>query len=167
MINSLTEDDFLLGGDHEIIEIDESKFEDFWIVGMIQRTKKIKTKAKINSIQKCYFEIVDNRNTETIHRIIKKHIKKGSNVYSDSWKSYCGIEKYGLKHKKVNHSKKNNRLQKMKIHTNTIESVWNALKLNLPRQNRNKKFIQKYLLQYMWYQKHKDNTWKAFINCLK
>ena len=71
MINSLTEDDFLLGGDHEIIEIDESKFEDFWIVGMIQRTKNIKNKAKINSIQKCYFEIVDNRNTDTIHRIIK------------------------------------------------------------------------------------------------
>ncbi|CAG8667465.1 8385_t:CDS:2 [Cetraspora pellucida] len=92
--------------DHEIIEIDENKFEHFWIVGIIQHTKNIKNKAKINSIQKCYFEIVENRNTETIYRIIKKRIKKGSNVYTDSWKSYCDIEKYGIKHKQVNHSKK-------------------------------------------------------------
>ncbi|CAG8836264.1 10324_t:CDS:1, partial [Cetraspora pellucida] len=53
-----------------------------------------------NSQKKCYFEIVENRNTETLHKIIQKHIKKGSVVYSNSWPSYCGIEKYGLKHKR-------------------------------------------------------------------
>jgi hypothetical protein len=75
-INSLTDDDFLFGGFNIKVEIDESKFrknEDFWVLGIIERTEE----------KKCYFEVVENINTETLTKIIKKHVKSGSIVYTD------------------------------------------------------------------------------------
>jgi hypothetical protein len=75
-INSLTNNDTLLGGFNIKVEVDESKFrknEDFWVVGLIERTEE----------KKCYFEVVENRNTETLTKIIKKHVKPGSIVYTD------------------------------------------------------------------------------------
>ena len=56
MINSLQDNDFLLGRDRIIVEADESLFNDFWVVGIVERTKE----------KKCYFEIVKDSYTLTL-----------------------------------------------------------------------------------------------------
>ena len=68
-----------------------------------------------------FFKVVDNRNTDTIRKIIKKHIKSGSKIYSDSWKGYQKLDELGMKHVRINHSKRNIEYLKRKIHSNTIE----------------------------------------------
>ena len=73
MINSLQEDDFLLGEDRIICEADESLFNNFWVMGIVKRTKE----------KKCYFEIVKDRNTSTLRQIIKDYIKPKSIVFTD------------------------------------------------------------------------------------
>ncbi|CAG8827662.1 8447_t:CDS:1, partial [Dentiscutata erythropus] len=69
-------DDKILGGKGIIVEIDKSKFEDLWIVGITERTRN----------KKCYFEVVKNCNYSTLFKFIKEHIKPGSTLYSDCWK---------------------------------------------------------------------------------
>jgi hypothetical protein len=111
VINTLAEDDEIIGRNRIICEIDESLFNNFWIIGSIERTKE----------KKMFFEVVDNRNTDTIRKIIKKHIKPGSKIYSDSWKGYQKLEELGMKHIRINHSKRNIEYLKRKIHSNGIE----------------------------------------------
>ncbi|CAG8639289.1 1104_t:CDS:2, partial [Scutellospora calospora] len=62
--------------------------------------------------------ITDDRNQETLKRIIKKHVKRNSIIHTDSWKGYYHLESLGYIHKRVNHSRK--RLQG-RIHSNSIE----------------------------------------------
>ncbi|RIB27877.1 hypothetical protein C2G38_2159525 [Gigaspora rosea] len=98
-INSLTPENEIIGGSKIIVEIDESLFDNFWIVGGIERTKK----------RKMFFVVVDNRNTEALTRIIKLHVKPGSTIYTDAWCGYQNLESLGMKHIRTNHSKPNPR----------------------------------------------------------
>ena len=113
VINTLVEDDFIIGRNKVICEIDESLFYNFWLIRSIERTKE----------KKIFFVVVDNRNTDTIRAIIKKYIKPGSKIYSDSWKGYSRLEELGMKHVRINHSKRNIEYLKRKIHSNTIEGI--------------------------------------------
>ena len=104
IISFLTEEDEVLGGNKVIVEIDESKFEDLWVVGITER----------NGNKKCYFEVVRNRNYATLYQFIRKHIRPGSTVYSDSWKGYNNLKSLNIKHIRVNHSKHYTPQQKIK-----------------------------------------------------
>src|SRR5437868_642411 len=55
-INSLQEDDFVIGSDRIICELDESKFNDIWIIGGVERNVK----------RKCFFVVAKDRNASTI-----------------------------------------------------------------------------------------------------
>ena len=83
----------MLGGNGQIIEIDESLFakvkhnkgkdlkrKTVWVFGMRERDSN-----------KCYFEIVPDRERTTLLSIIFKHVRPHSIMYSDSWSSYGDI----------------------------------------------------------------------------
>ncbi|CAG8793124.1 3875_t:CDS:1, partial [Acaulospora morrowiae] len=82
VIETLSDDDSIIGGNGIVVEIDESKFsrgketEGIWVVGGVERTDK----------RKCFFKVVDQRNAETIRDIVSKHIKPGSIVVTDYWR---------------------------------------------------------------------------------
>jgi transposase-like protein len=158
VIKSLDINDEILGGNGVIVEIDESKFSNFWVVGITERTGN----------KKCYFEVVNNRNYLTLFKFIRKHVRPGSTVYSDCWKGYNNLDKLNIKHIRINHSKQVSQQQKIRrIHTNTIEGTWNALKLSILKDKRRIGIIEPYLKEYSWRRKHKQNLWEAFLSCLK
>lgn len=61
---------------------------------------------------------------KTLHEFIHANVAKDSIVYTDTWKSYKGLE--GYTHESVNHSVKE--YVREKAHTNGIESFWALLK---------------------------------------
>ena len=152
--NSLVEEDFLLSRNRVIVEIDESLFKDFWVVGIVERTKE----------KKCYFEVVKDRNTSTLRRIIEAHVKSKSIVFTDCWKAYQ-LQGLDIIHRKVNHSRAQG--ETFGIHTNTIEGCWNGLKVIISERNRNKESIKEYILEFCWHRKYRDNLWSAFLEALK
>ena len=154
VINTLEDDDMIIGGKNIIVEIDESKFKDFWVVGGVERTKE----------QKCFFVVVEDRNTTTLRRIIKKHVKPESFVFTDSWKGYQ-LEGLNLIHRRVNHSR--NVIETFGIHTNHIEGTWAGLKTIISEKNRGQDKIEKHLLEFVWRRKHRENVWQAFIDIIK
>lgn len=136
-----------IGGRNKIVEIDETKIgkrkynrghkvEGSWVIGGIERST-LKNKIK-NENKRLFMCPIPKRNAENIEKIISKYIKKGTTVYTDLWKGYKNINKLGYKHGTVNHSE-HFKDPITKVHTNNIESLWNAVKQSIPIRNRNKK----------------------------
>lgn len=86
---------------------------------------------------KCFFQIVESRDRENLLPIIYKHCQKDTVIFSDKWSSYNDIARLNskFKHYTVNHSlhfvepvKVQIGDASVKVHTNGIESDWNACK---------------------------------------
>ena len=71
--------------------------------------------------------VVQNREKSTLQPIVEKHVRKGSNVYTDELISYWGLdEKFA--HQVINHAEK---YVDGNIHTNGLENFWSLLKRTL------------------------------------
>ena len=99
--------------------------------------------------------------------LISKHIAPGSIVRTDLWKGYAGLDaELDVKHETVNHSLffKD---PSTGVHTNSIESTWNALKVRMEPKCRIKDGMDDRLMEFIWRRKNTSNLWKAFIETLK
>ena len=108
---------------------------------------------------------VEKRNKETLHELIKRHVKKNSIIYTDKWKGYIGISELGYTHGVVNHS-----IgfidESTGIHTNTIEGSWTAIKRTIPVRNRTKSLIQPFLNIFMFNRSVLNNRFRKIIEIL-
>jgi len=74
----------------------------------------------------------------------------GSIIWSDEWAAYRGLAQLGYVHQTVNHS-----IQYVNpangVHTNNIESRWNAAKAKFKRMfGVHREFIPEYLDEHVW-----------------
>ncbi|CAG8558887.1 6850_t:CDS:2, partial [Scutellospora calospora] len=93
-----------------------------------------------------FFVIIDNRNTDTIRAIIKNILNLDQKYILIG---YSKLEELGMKHIRINHSKRNVEYLKRKIHSNTIKGTWAALKKFIPKYNRRKDKIKPYLKEFI------------------
>lgn len=165
--NALDFEDTIIGGEGIIVEIDETKMgkrkfhrghhvEGAWVLGGIEKTAE----------KKIFLIKVPDRSSNTLLEIITKHVRPGSIIYTDMWKAYNGISKHGYGHGTVNHSLiyKN---PVTGVHTNTIEGIWNGLKMQIRPRNRNKECIDRHLSECIWRRKHKKDLWEGFLKALE
>ncbi len=106
------------------------------VLGMLERNGKLVA------------QVVQNTRQETIEPIIKNHIKKGSNVFTDEWHAYKDLHK-NFNHKITNHSIK--QYVNGKATTNSIEGFWSHLKkgINGTYHWISKKHTQKYIDEFV------------------
>jgi transposase-like protein len=167
IIDTLEDESEKIGGNDIIVEIDESKFgrrkyhrgkrvEGVWVIGGVEKTED----------KRCFLKVVEKRNHETIKELIERYVEKGSIVRTDCWKGYNGIDKLGVTHQTINHSI-NFTDPETGVNTNTIEGIWNGIKLQIAPRNRNKELIENHLLEYIWRKKHKNDLWYSFIDALR
>lgn len=167
VIDTLQDDNNIIGGEGIIVEIDESKFgrrkyhrgriiEGVWVFGGIERTKE----------KKCFVKVVHDRTAKTLHDIILKHVAPGSIIHTDLWKGYLGITELGMIHKTVNHSE-NFVDPNTGVHTNTIEGLWNGIKIQISSRNRTKDAITNHLLEYIWRKKNHNDPWAGLLHALR
>lgn len=90
-----------------------------------------------------YVKFIEDAGKKTLQDIIKGKIVLESEVYTDTWKSYRGLNDHGYRHRTINHdageyarvekaqrSKHKNTVPR-KIHINGIEGFWGYLKERL------------------------------------
>lgn len=82
------------------------------VMGLLERKGKVKAKV-IKSVDR-----------KTLHSEIKDNIEQGSNVYTDEWRSYQGLDNEYV-HEVINHSIE---YVRDNVHTNGIENFWTLLK---------------------------------------
>jgi transposase-like protein len=89
------------------------------VLGLLQRHGKGKSKVRLTTIQ--------NTSREDLQPIIRKNVKAGSEVYTDSHSGYEGLNDEYF-HEFVNHAEI---YARGKVHTNGLENFWSLLKLGL------------------------------------
>ena len=95
---------------------------------------------------KCFFITVQDRSAATLIPLIKKWILPGTRILSDCWKAYSSLVEEGYDHEMVSHSIEF--VSDTGIHTNNIESRWNAVKKLLPRYGMRKALYDSYFKEY-------------------
>lgn len=141
-----------IGGEDKIVEVDESMF-----------TKRKNNAGRILPQQwifggtcretgECFLVQVPDRSAETLMAEIKKHIKKSSTIYSDSWRAYKTneLEQAGFEHFKVNHNY-NFIDPETDAHTQNVERMWGSVKWrNKKHRGTARHHLESYLAEFMW-----------------
>lgn len=80
-----------------------------------------------------YVEFVKDADAKTLHDIIKGKIVLESEIYTDTWGSYKGLDEQGYYHEVIDHGKQQYVKKKRgkRIHINGIEGFWGYLKEKL------------------------------------
>ncbi|XP_064463371.1 uncharacterized protein LOC135374322 [Ornithodoros turicata] len=139
-----------IGGTNHVVEIDECKIgrrkyqrgrvvEGTWILGLID----VDTKELRLAI------CPDNkRDKNTLLALIDANVEKGTTIYTDCWKGYCGLSAEGFQHMTVNHQ-----YQFVDpdtgVTTNHIESQWRPLRHRLARGGVTSDNMAHHLTEYL------------------
>ena len=74
------------------------------------------------------------KSADTSLPLIRHHIKPGTIIYSDEWRSHLSIQNIGYHHDSVNHSV--TFVREDELHMNNIEGVHSLLKADLKKKMR-------------------------------
>jgi transposase-like protein len=85
------------------------------VMGFLERGGQVRT------------EIVPDRHTSTLQPVVKKHVRRGTALYSDELGGYKGLEKE-YDHQVINHAVK---YVDGRVHTNGLENFWALVKRGL------------------------------------
>ncbi len=120
-----------LGGDGEIVEIDETMVGGkrkgkrgrgaagkSVVFGMMERDGELMTK------------VVPNVRRATLHPIIEDNVEKGTSIETDELSSYGGLAHKGYKHDTVNHAA-GAYVSENGVTVNSIENFWRHLKCSI------------------------------------
>jgi transposase-like protein len=111
-------DETFIGGKARNMHANKRKdnpFEKAVVVGVLKRGGEVRA------------TVVENREKDTLQPLVEKHVRKGSNVYTDELLSYWGLsEKFA--HQVINHAEA---YVDGQVHTNGLENFWSLLKRSL------------------------------------
>ena len=156
------------------VEIDEAYFGPRRIKGKRGRGagRKVIVFGILKRRGKIYTQIINKVERQEVMPIVRRVVKSGSDIYSDSWRSYDALAVYGYNHKKVKHERDefvNNKNRQ--IHINGVESYWSWLKRRLAQFNgMRKKQFQRYLLESEWRFNHRftlENDLRGLLKQIK
>jgi transposase-like protein len=85
------------------------------VVGVLQRDGKVRT------------EVVKNRDSHTMHALVREHVEPGSSLTTDDYRGYWGLYKDYV-HQIVDHAET---YVDGQVHTNGIENFWSLVKRGL------------------------------------
>ena len=86
-----------------------------WVLGIYD------TEAKVGVVL-----YVVKRDKATLVPLIRQYVKEGSEIWTDGWAAYVGLNEFGYIHKTVNHSKEFRSADG--TCTNGVEGYWSRLK---------------------------------------
>lgn len=93
--------------------------------------------------------------TKVVRAVLEQHVAQGARLYTDQFRTYGKVSRWGFRHRQINHSK---RFARGKTHTQGIEGYWGHLKPTLVARHR--AVSPKYLPGYLAEAEHKHNTSK-------
>ena len=115
---------------------------------------------------KIWAKVVADVEAKTLMPLIRRRVKQGSVICSDTWKSYTGIAAKGYVHRLVEHGK-GEYTDKQGNHINGLEGFWGYLKRRLAAKGGiRKERLPLYLAEYVWRYNHRHLTIKQQLDKL-
>lgn len=98
---------------------------------------------------KVFARLVEDIEAKDLLPIIKRKVKSGSRICSDTWRAYTGLATRGYVHRTVEHREKE--YVKGKNHINGLEGFWGYLKRKLAAKGGvRRKYLYLFLAEYVW-----------------
>lgn len=114
---------------------------------------------------KVWAQLIAGVEARDLQPLIQKQVKKGSIVYSDTWRGYTGIAAKGYVHRLVEHGKEY--VSQQGNHINGLEGFWGYLKRKLAAKGGIRKSrLHLYLSEYVWRYNHRSETIKTKVDRL-
>ena len=111
-----------------------------------------------------FFEIVQDRRESTLLEVIKRKIRPGTTIMSDMHRSYMHLSEHNYAHFTVNHSE-NFVDPRTGSHTQTIESVWGALKHFLRSVGKHLgPHIEEYIAEFLYRRAHAGRLFDKILD---
>lgn len=99
---------------------------------------------------------VPDRKKTTLLPLIQQHIKAGSTIFSDEWKSYDCLAENDFEHHTVCHKREFVHWElidgvETKVHTNKIEGFWHIVKAKIKRLwGTSDVMLEEYVFEAVW-----------------
>lgn len=124
------------------------------VFGMMQRDGKVMTK------------IVPNARTGTLQPIILNNVQAGSEIQSDEWWAYKGLNKQGYSHETVEHGA--GEYARNGIHVNGLEGYWSILKKGIRSTHIHvgKEYLENYSKEFEYRYNNRKNTSQMIFELL-
>jgi len=156
-----------IGGKNSKVEMDETYYgsrsegtrgrgtKKTPVVGMVQRRGQVRA-----------FVAADVK-ADTLRGFIKQHVLPKSTVFTDTFRSYNGLDARGYTHERINHSE--GVYVVGQIHTNTIEGFWSLIKRGIGGvyHNVGRNYLQTYLNEYSFRYNRRFDTQPMFLSFLQ
>ena len=163
-------DDEIIGRDGVIVEIDESVI----VKRKYDRGRVLRTQWMFGAVERrgsgfgrCFVVLVENRSEETLLDIICRKIHPGSRIISDGWRAYRKLTELGFSHDVIIHEREFVSEQDPSIHTQSIESLWSALKRFLRQHGTNRSAHNwEYICEFI-YRRLEADCFEAIMRDLK
>lgn len=164
-----------------IVEVDETYMGGQWKNKRISARAKGTKRGRGTSKQpvfgiyarrgRVWAELVDDAQAATLQPLIRRQVRRGSTVCSDTWKGYTGIATQGYVHRLVEHGKGEYSDCKG-THINGLEGFWGYLKRKLAAKGGiRRERLDLYLAEYVWRYNHRrlsvDEQVKKLLALLK
>ena len=99
-------------------------------------------------------KVVDDVEAATLLPLIRKQVRRGSTICSDTFRSYTGVATQGYVHRMVDHGKEYSDLKG--THINGLEGFWGYLKRQLAAKGGiRRERLNLYLAEYVWRYNHR------------
>jgi len=96
-----------------------------------------------------FAKLVDNTEAKDLIPIIKREVKAGSQICSDTWRAYTGLATRGYVHRTVEHAQKEYAIGKN--HINGLEGFFGYLKRKLAAKGGvRREYLSLFLGEYVW-----------------
>jgi len=96
-----------------------------------------------------FAKLVDNTEAKDLIPIIKRKVKAGSQICSDTWRAYTGLATRGYVHRTVEHAQKEYAIGKN--HINGLEGFFDYLKRKLAAKGGvRREYLSLFLGEYVW-----------------
>lgn len=112
-----------------------------------------------------FARLVDDTEAKDLIPIIKKKVRKGSHICSDTWCAYTGLATRGYVHRTVEHQKKE--YARGKNHINGLEGFFGYLKRKLAAKGGvRREYLSLFLSEYVWRYNYRNLTFDQQVKRL-
>ncbi len=135
-----------------------------WVQGVEAEQKEV-LMGMLQRKGSAYLKHLPNAGKWTLLKQISDNIDKEAVIYSDQWRAYKQLKKYGYNHSWVNHQKE---FTKGSVHTQNIENLWLHVKRGITGVYRHvgAKYLQAYANEFAFRYSRRNNKEPMFLALL-
>ena len=137
-----------VGGPGHIVQVDEALIHGRRKYGRGRCNTQVWVLGVVDDEGHMRLGVVRNRSRPELFRFLRRWIRPGSEIHTDGWRAYRGLERLGFTHRVVNHREAF--VAPDGAHTQRIESLWRSIRRKFSRGGIRARDVSVHLREWLW-----------------